>query len=158
MMILDAFLVHRAVAHRRLRLRMARHDHGLLQRHPPVQGVGQGCPAEPVRVGLIDSRPLARSPDDVLDPRLRQTAMRPPSGYEQRRAPIRPAVQILLHVQVRPVVQVDPPFLASLPEYDQVLAGEADVVAVQGCQFRDPHRRAVEELHHRLIPERAAVP
>ena len=70
MVILDAFLVHRAVAHRRLRLRMARHDHGLLQRHPPVQGVGQGRPAESVRVGLLDPRPLARPPDYVLDPRL----------------------------------------------------------------------------------------
>ena len=70
MMILDAFLIHRAVAHRRLRFRVARHNHGLLQRHPPVQSICQGRPAEPVGVSLLDPRPLARPPDDVLDPRL----------------------------------------------------------------------------------------
>ena len=113
----------------------------LLNRHSFINGHCRKRPPELMRMHFRDVQPLAHFTEPMLYTADLYPFMRSPQCYEQSRIIIRPAVEVLLQMQLCPGIKVNYPLLIALAEHPAFPFRKIDIVTVQQNHLTDTHSR-----------------
>lgn len=118
----------------------------VLNRHAFADQICGKCPAEAVRVDIIDPRPLTEVLNNVLDALFCETAVWILESNKQRWIVISPAAEVTPEVFGADLAQIKAALLAALADHSGFAGDEIDTGSVQGYNLGHTETGSVEKF------------
>ena len=157
MRLLDIRLIYHCVLQGRIDALMAQELLHLFDRHAFVDGHRCERPAEFVGVDPAQVQLFAKLVHPDLDPANLQPVVGMLQRNEQGGVVVRPAVQVVLEVYLRPGVEIHLPLFVPLAEHDALAVREVDILPVEEHQLADAHSGGRQQVDQSQIPTVFAV-